>query len=77
VRVAKPPIEALSAKREVIVVLRLLIGPDGRIVHGYIVDPGQRTAGPFRLQGLAGALRDWIRTEPGVAQQAAELDRRG
>jgi hypothetical protein len=75
--VAKPPIEALSAKREVIVVLRLLIGPDGNIVHGHIIDPGRRAAGPFRFRSLGAALRDWIDGEPTPAEQAVESDGQG
>jgi hypothetical protein len=65
-RVAEPPAEALSAKREVVVVLRLVVGSDGRIVYGYILDPGRRPAGPFRFSGLSRAVRDWIGVDPDV-----------
>lgn len=71
---AEPPIEALSANREVIVVLRLLVGSDGRIVYGYILDPDRRTAGPFRLSGLSQALRDWVGMDPERAGRTSNVD---
>ena len=71
---AEPPVEALSANREVIVVLRLLIGSDGRIVHGHILDPGGSVAGPFRISGLSQALREWIGADPDVSGRTSSAN---
>jgi hypothetical protein len=79
--VAEPPDgEALSAKRQIVVVLRLLIGADGRIVHGEIIDPGRRPARRFgRLSGLSEVLQEWVDSEPGQIRSPSrrDLDRRG
>lgn len=74
---AEPPVEALSTKREVIVVVRLLIGSDGRIVHGYILDPDRKRSGPFRLSGLSDALRDWIGMDAEMTRRPSSVDPEG
>lgn len=63
---AEPPDgEALSAKRQIVVVLCLLIDSNGRIVHGEILDPGPRPARRFaRLSWLPEVLQEWVDSEP-------------
>jgi hypothetical protein len=58
--------DELSSTRHVVVVLRLVVGADGRIKRGEILDPTQRP--PERFVGLAGlgdVLQRWVDEGPG------------
>ena len=72
---AGPPEIGLSENREITVVLRLLVEQDGTIVHGHIVDPGERPAGPFLSSGFGQALQAWVSAH--LAPYAEPRDRRG
>jgi hypothetical protein len=61
--VAEAPGDGLSEKREITLVLRLLIERDGTIIHGRIVDPGEGRVVPFLFRGLGRAVQAWVRAQ--------------
>ena len=67
--------EPLAATRQLVVLLRLTVGADGRVLYGEVVDPETGAARPFHgLDGVSGALRDWLGNPPSAEPERRSRD---
>jgi hypothetical protein len=57
--------DQLARRRVVTVILRLLVGPEGHLVHGEVVDLAGASRGRFlRWPDLTHLLERWLKTLP-------------
>jgi len=63
--------DSLSATRHFVLVLRLVLGPNERELHGDVLDPETGESNTFvGMSGLSAAVGDWLRmTDQRTKQQ--------
>ena len=68
--------DSLSTTRHFVLVLRLVLAPGERLVHGYVVDPETRSSTPFvGLNGLSRVVDRWVANARGAVVDEAERNR--
>ena len=68
--------EVLSDKRQLVLILRLVTAPTGRLLHGEVIDvdggPSEQFVG---WRGVTPAVRAWLTRELGQGYQASPTRR--